>query len=88
MQNIINILDKNGRLLRQIQHPQLMNLKITAIAEITRNNELWIGAEQSDQGIIVLDMHKDAFTVKRKIQKIKGNFSLSTRDRGNLDSWA
>lgn len=68
----LNILDKSGNLLKQIRHSEVMNVKITSIAEVNDKKELWIGAEQSNEGVVVLDMRNDAFTIKRTIPKMKG----------------
>lgn len=68
----INILDRTGKVLKHIEHPQLMNVKITSIAELPDRKELWIGAEQSGEGVVVLDMNKNSFKVKRTIPTMKG----------------
>ncbi len=68
----LNILDKSGNVLKHVQHPELMNLKITAIAEVPHRNELWVGAEQCSDGIIVLDTKNNSFQIKRTIPKLKG----------------
>ena len=68
----LNILSQDGKVNKQIVHPQLMKVKITAIAEIPDRNELWIGAETSNEGIVVLDTKNNSFKVKRTIPKIKG----------------
>lgn len=68
----INILDRSGKVLKHIEHPQLMNVKITSIAELPGRNELWVGAEQSSEGVVVLDMDKNSFKVKRTIPTLNG----------------
>lgn len=68
----LNILDKSGQVLKQVQHPELMNVKITTIAELPDQNELWVGAEQSSEGIVVLDMRNNSFAVKRTIPSMIG----------------
>lgn len=68
----LNLLDKNGNVIKQITHPELMNVKITTIAEIKGKNEIWIGAETSNDGIVVLDSKNNSFELKRTITKING----------------
>lgn len=73
----LNILDESTNIIQQVQHPELMNLKITAIAYIPFRKELWVGAEQSENGIIILDAKDDSFKVKKTIRSIAGQ-SLNT----------
>lgn len=68
----LNILNGPESLVQQIQHPELMNLKITSIAYIPFKQEIWVGAEQSESGIIVLDAKNNSFEVKKNISRIKG----------------
>lgn len=68
----LNILDHSSKVIQQIRHPELMNIKITAIAYIPFKQELWIGAEQSEHGIVILDTRDNAFKVKKTIQKLAG----------------
>lgn len=68
----LNLLDKHGNVLKQITHPELMNVKITTIAEIKDKNEIWVGAETSNYGIVVLDTKNNTFALKRTINKING----------------
>src|SRR5690606_16645330 len=69
----LNVLDESGKTIQQIQHSELMNIKITSIAYFPIKEELWVGAEQTDGGIIVLDTKNNAFNVKKSIRKIKGS---------------
>jgi len=68
----LNILDKSGKVLRQIQHPELMNLNITSIVYYPYKSELWVGAEQSEKGIIILDTKNGSLEVKKNIANIFG----------------
>ena len=80
----LNILDKFGRVTRQIQHPELMNLNITSIAYYAYKNELWIGAEQSENGIVILDTKNESFSVKKTIKSIYGK-TLNTVTKLSVD---
>lgn len=68
----LNFLDKNGRVLKQIQHPELMNLNITSISYYSFEQELWIGAEQSEKGILILDTKNGSFRLKKNISSVAG----------------
>lgn len=80
----LNVLDDEGKVLRQIQHPELMNVKITSIVEYPSKSELWIGAEQSENGIVILDTKNNSFKVKKIIKSIKGN-GLNTVTKLGVD---
>lgn len=69
----LNVLDKSGKVIQQIQHPELMNIKITSIAYFPFKQELWVGAEQSEGGIIILDSKNNSFKIKKAIRSIQGN---------------
>lgn len=68
----LNILSSKGAILRQILPEELKNVKITAIQEVPGKKELWIGVEQSNYGLIILNTEKDKFNVKKTIQRING----------------
>jgi len=80
----INLLNEKGEVLKQIKPDLLVNAKITAIQEVPSKKELWIGLEQSDYALIILSTDKNAFTVKKKIQRIKGVF-LQTITKISVD---
>lgn len=69
----LNVLNKAGKVIHKIQHPELMNLNITSIVNYSSKNELWVGAEQSENGIVILDTKNESFAIKKSIPKIKGN---------------
>lgn len=66
----INLIDQQGTIVTKINCPELQNVKITCIAEITHLNELWIGTEQAS-GVIIIDLKKGNYTVKRTVQTIQ-----------------
>ena len=68
----LNVLDESSNVIQKIQHPELMNQKITTVAYIPFKQEIWVGAEQSEIGIVVLDAKDDNFRVKKTISSIKG----------------
>jgi ligand-binding sensor domain-containing protein/serine phosphatase RsbU (regulator of sigma subunit) len=80
----LNLLDKSGNIIRQIQPPELMNIKITSIVDYPYKNELWIGAEQSEYGVVILDTKNDSFKVKKIITSIDGN-ELKTITKLGID---
>ena len=49
-----------------------MNVKITSIAYFPFKNELWVGAEQTEGGIVILDTKNNSFPVKKSIRTIQG----------------
>ncbi len=73
----LNIINNNGEVTKQILPKELINVKITTICEIPERNELWIGTEQSNFGIIILNTKDNKFNVKRIISKIR-NVYLQT----------
>lgn len=68
----LNVLNSSGKVIKQIQHPELMNIKITSIAYFPFKEELWVGAEQNDGGIVILDTKNNSFNVKKTIRSILG----------------
>ena len=81
--NGINIIEKSGEI-KHIENPALDNIRITALLENTDKNELWVGAENSDEGIIILDTEYSQFTVKRTIKTIK-KLPLQTVTKIDID---
>ncbi len=81
----LNVLDKSGKVVKQIRHPELMNLNITSIINYSYKNELWIGAEQSENGIVILDTKNESFAVKKTIKSINGN-KLNTVTKLSVDA--
>lgn len=78
----VNLLNAKGEVLRQIKPDILINAKITTLQEVPFKKELWIGLEQSDYALIILDT--ETFAVKKKIQRIKGVF-LQTITKISVD---
>lgn len=70
----LNLIQKNGEIIKKILPPELVNVKVTCLFEIPERNELWIGTEQSNSGIIILNTHNDKYAVKKTIQKIDNVF--------------
>lgn len=67
----INFFDNKGKYLESVTHPEIMDFKITAIAEDHVRGELWIGGERAEQAFVILDLRKKGFPVKRKIISVK-----------------
>lgn len=68
----INILNRSGLEIQRIEIPEIMNVKITSVVELARQSELWVGAEQSDQGIVVLKKKNGTYVYDRSVPAIKG----------------
>jgi ligand-binding sensor domain-containing protein/serine phosphatase RsbU (regulator of sigma subunit) len=69
----INLVDKKGKIISQINSKELENVKITCITEIADRKELWVGTEQAS-GIIIIDLEKNNYKIKRSIQTIDNIF--------------
>lgn len=67
----INLVDKRGKIISQINSKELENVKITCITEIKDRQELWIGTEQSS-GVIIIDLKSNQYKIKKSIQTIQG----------------
>lgn len=67
----INVLDEASGSVTKVQHPEIMDFRITTLAEDFEQKELWIGGEKSKNTVVILDMTKKGFPVKRKITTIK-----------------
>lgn len=80
----INLLNAKGQVLKQIKPDILINAKITSLQEVPWKKELWIGLEQSDYALIILSTEKNSFTVKKKIQRLKGIY-LQTITKISVD---
>lgn len=68
----LNILNRNGTKVSKIDIPQVMNVKITSLLEIPERAEIWVGAEQSDDGIVVLKYKNGTYQFDRIIRSIQG----------------
>ncbi|MES2798733.1 MAG: two-component regulator propeller domain-containing protein [Bacteroidota bacterium] len=72
----INLIDASGKVVKHIISPELENSKVTCIYEIPDRNEIWVGGEQTNYGIIILDT-KNGYKVKNTIKHFN-NIYLQT----------
>lgn len=68
----LNIISLSGEEVEKIVIPEVNDIKITSILELPGKNELWIGSEQSDAGIVILEKKNNKYVYKRSIRTIKG----------------
>ncbi|MFK7787548.1 MAG: two-component regulator propeller domain-containing protein [Crocinitomicaceae bacterium] len=66
----INILSSNGKMIKSILPLELENQMITSLLEVPSRNELWVGLNLAEFGILVLDMNSNSFAVKRTIDQL------------------
>lgn len=63
----INLLSASGEVLKTVLPAELENQMITSLLEVPATEELWIGLNLAEFGILVLDLQKNSFAVKRKM---------------------
>lgn len=80
----VNLVDKKGKVITRIIPKELENVKITCIAEVVDQQELWIGTEQAG-GIKIIDLKDKTYRIKRSIQTIN-KFYIQTVTRIEQDS--
>lgn len=79
----INIV-MNNKFHSNVNFNETSNLKITDILFLKEKNELWLGGDLSNNGIIILEERNKKFRVKNKINILK-NSPLSTVTKLSID---